>query len=115
MDQEKEEQDRKPTYDERYPNKLDIANTAAMMVVALIFFVFAFFAHYMYRQTLYNVSATHIIPWLQSLPNWFGAGLHWIYWALDQGLFIWMLCFFAFFNRAASQFMFTSVAILGVI
>jgi len=34
---------------------------------------------------------------------------------LDKGVFIWLLAFFAFFNRAASIYVFISCALLGVL
>jgi hypothetical protein len=44
---------------------------------------------------------------------WIHEAFAWSYWFIDGGIFIWMLAFFAFFNRAAALYLFTAGGLMG--
>ena len=54
-----------------------------------------------------------IIPTLQTAPTWVIESFAWSFWFLDEGVYMWMMGFFAFFNRASSLYLFFSASVLG--
>lgn len=49
------------------------------------------------------------------MPDWIHTGFSWTFWGLEAGFYVWLLAFFAFFNRASSIFVFVSSALLAIL
>jgi membrane-associated phospholipid phosphatase len=103
---------RKPKYYDEL-RKMDFEKTIYVSFVALLYFLVCFLAHHYYRQPFWDWSINSLIPYLQTWPNWIHETFQTVYWFIDEGIFIWMMAFFAFFNRAATLFQFLSMSLLG--
>ena len=92
---------------------MEIAQTALYVLLAIACIIVSFVAHSVYRETLQEYSHTSLIPGLQNGPTWFIELMKLISWFSDDGIFIFMLGFYSFFNRAASMYIFVVSGLIG--
>ncbi len=84
-----------------------------VLLFGVIYITLCFIAHALYRGPLWDYSVEFIIPTLQTAPTWVIESFAWSFWFLDEGVYMWMMGFFAFFNRASSLYLFFSASVLG--
>ena len=84
-----------------------------VLLFGMVYIACCFIAHYLYRPHLWKFSIEVAMPFLQTAPKWIIKTFAWTFWFLDGGVYMWMLMFFAFFNRAASLYLFLAACTLG--
>lgn len=94
---------------------MDITKSLLFLILIVITIFLCLYAHSFYKDYLRRLSMETIIPQLQTMPDWTFEILKWVSWFSDDGIFVWLLGFYAFFNRAASLYLFTVSGLIGVI
>lgn len=76
--------------------------------------MYALVCHYFYMTPLFNYSIKELIPWLQThLTGNLLLAMQLVSFIVDDGKYIWILMFYAFFNRAAAFYVIFSTILLS--
>jgi hypothetical protein len=70
-------------------------------------------AHWLYRETLWDYSLHTLIPYLQTFSPGIQSFFYSISYILDDGVFLAIFGFFAFFDRARGAYLLFSIGFIG--